>query len=340
MTRAGCTERDCRATFRSMSFRDALPRLGLRESSDLPISILAGRLAASGELCAALEAYREILDAAPDDQMSLLALAMLLGRLGRDDEEIATRKRLAVLVVEQMGIHAEGKDAAVRFELATSGIGPTPSEMPSAYTVALFDSYAAHFNKNLRDDLGYHAPEYLHHALSLAMGPQKDGSIDIFDIGCGTGLLGPLLRTSARRLDGVDCSPRMLDQAAAAGFYDDLAEADLTDALTQRPGRYDVVTAADVFVYIGDLAPAFAALSLALRRNGWFAFTVEEADASMCEGDEGYALGSSGRYVHTPAFVRAAAAAAGLLEVSVNAVTLRREQSRAVKGLVWVWRRR
>jgi predicted TPR repeat methyltransferase len=258
---------------------------------------------------------------------------VILARLGREEEELAVHERIAALAVSEMGIAPEHQGAAIAFELATIGIGVVPAKMPQQYTAALFDKYAPFFDKNLRDDLGYRAPEHLNESLLRAVGTRMPGSLDIFDIGCGTGLLGPLLRNVARRLDGVDCSPRMLDQARALGLYDDLVEDDLTAALTCRPNQYDVVTAADVFVYIGDLAPAFIAVAISLRPGGLVAFTVEVS------ADEQYQLTSSGRFGHAPAFVREAAAAAGLIEVSVDAVILRKQQSSLVEGMVWVFRK-
>ncbi len=314
------------------NFRDALPRVGISETSDLPIATLAARLAAAGERNAALEAYREVLEAAPNDRKALVAMSVILARLGRDEEEMAIQKRIAVLAVSEMGITAEHQGAAVVFELATIGIGEVPTKMPLSYATALFDNYAPYFDKNLRDDLGYRAPEHLHESLLRALGTPARGSLDIIDIGCGTGLLGPLLRNGARQLDGVDCSPRMLDQARMLGVYDDLLEDDLSDALSRRPNQYDVVTAADVFVYIGDLAPVLIAVALSLRPGGLVAFTVEVSE------DDGYQLTSSGRYVHAPAYVRKAAAAARFIEVSADAVFLRKEHSGRIEGIVWVLR--
>jgi predicted TPR repeat methyltransferase len=340
------------------SWRSALPRVRISATSELPVAALAALLASAGERIAALEAYREALDAAPDHLEVLVALGALLARLGREDEEVAIRKRIAVLVVAAMGLAPEHHAAAVAFELATLGIGATPPEMPAGYTAALFDGYAARFDQSLRGELHYRAPELVHEGLSRALaerfvpssapswearispsadpralgrpGTPAGATLDICDVGCGTGLLGALLRPLARRLDGVDRSPRMLDEARALGLYDDLAEADLTAALASRPGAYDVVTAADVLVYIGDLAPALAAAASALRAGGLLAFTVEQT------GEDGYHLTAAGRYEHAPSFVREAAAAAGLTEVSVGEVTLRMEQSHPVSGLVWV----
>jgi predicted TPR repeat methyltransferase len=300
------------------------------ETSDLPIATLAAHLAASGERMAALDAYREALLGSPDDLPALIALAALLARLGRDEEEIAVRTRIAVIAVAHLA--PEHRAAAVAFELATAGIGPPPAQMPSAYTAALFDAHAAGFDRSLRDDLAYRAPEILHACAARALGGAT--GLDICDIGCGTGLLGPLLRPWARRLDGVDRSPRMLDEAGKLALYDALILGDLTAALTDRPGAYDLVTAADVLVYVGDLAPVLQAAASALRPGGLFAFTVEHADG------DGLRLTPSGRYQHAPPHVRACAAGADLAEVSADAVILRHEQGRPVEGRAWVLRRR
>jgi predicted TPR repeat methyltransferase len=125
----------------------------------------------------------------------------------------------------------------------------------------------------------------------------------------------------------------MLALASALDLYDDLAEAELTATLTSRPGAYDVIAAADVLVYIGDLAPALAAAATALRIGGLAAFTVERAS------EAGYHLTGTGRYEHAPAFVREVAAAVGLTEVSADEVVLREEQARPVAGIVWVLRK-
>jgi predicted TPR repeat methyltransferase len=317
-----------------MSWRAALPRVGISETSGLPAADLAAALAGAGERVAALEAYRELLLASPDDMDALGAIGAVLDRLGRDEEGTAIRRRIAVIAVDRMGLAPADRGAALAFELAIDGLGPVPAEMPAGYTSALFDAYASGFDARLRGDLLYRAPELLLTGLTRALGAGGGPrALDICDVGCGTGLLGPLLRPLARRLDGVDRSPRMLERARALRLYDDLAEGDLTAILASRPGAYDVVTAADVLVYIGDLAPALAAAATALRPGGLAAFTVEQSAGA------GYRLTTTGRYEHAPAFVREAAAASGLGEVSADEVILRVEQGRPVAGRVWVLRR-
>lgn len=51
------------------------------------------------------------------------------------------------------------------------------------------------------------------------------------DLGCGTGLMGPLLRPHCGQLCGVDLSVGMLDKARQRGCYDDLAAGELVQYL-------------------------------------------------------------------------------------------------------------
>src|SRR5438067_2541231 len=67
----------------------------------------------------------------------------------------------------------------------------------------------------------------------------------------------------------------MIDQARSRGVYDRLDVGDLVATLRNAPRSFDLLVAADVFVYVGDLAPAFEAAAAALRPGGLLAFTVE-----------------------------------------------------------------
>ena len=133
---------------------------------------------------------------------------------------------------------------------------------------------------------------------------------EVLDLGCGTGLSGVALAPFARRLEGLDLSPRMLAEARKRGLYDALHEADLLDWLPGRsrePGAaFGLVAAADVLNYLGDLGPALAAIAGALAPGGRAAFSVEAGTGAP------FALGEAMRFRHDPAHVVALAAAAGL----------------------------
>jgi len=162
--------------------------------------------------------------------------------------------------------------------------------------------------------------------------PERSG-LDVLDLGCGTGLSGAALRGLARQLTGVDLSPRMLARARERGFYDRLIEGDIVQVLAGQGASFDLVVAADVFVYIGDLEAVVASAGQVLRPGGWLAFSVE----TLSEGE--YRLQPTGRYAHAPAYIEALAQRHGFARVAEQAVTLRVEQGRPVAGELQLWRR-
>jgi predicted TPR repeat methyltransferase len=94
--------------------------------------------------------------------------------------------------------------------------GHTTAAAPTGYVVGLFDGCAAYFDRHLVDELGYQVPQGLHRAVSQLVGPDRQG-LDVMDLGCGTGLCGPLFRDMAGTLVGVDLSPGMLAVASQLG---------------------------------------------------------------------------------------------------------------------------
>ncbi|MGQ3032509.1 MAG: class I SAM-dependent DNA methyltransferase, partial [Ferrovibrionaceae bacterium] len=104
-------------------------------------------------------------------------------------------------------------------------------------------------------------------------------------------------------------------------------------ALAGRPQRYDLAIATDVLIYIGDLAPLFAATRAALRPAGLFGLSIEAAEA------DGFVLTPSGRYAHGDGYVRATAAAAGFDLASTEATALRTEDGKPVAGRLYAFRK-
>jgi SAM-dependent methyltransferase len=99
------------------------------------------------------------------------------------------------------------------------------------------------------------------------------------DLGCGTGLAAAALAPLAERaLLGVDLSRAMLDLAARRGGGSAYARLDCAAAeeWLARPGTAaGLLFAADVLVYIGDLAPLLAGAAAAMRAE--LAVVEEEA---------------------------------------------------------------
>lgn len=316
----------------SPSFRRALPRIGLDENSDLPLRRLAELLTFAGERNAAVDAYREHLAESPGDLDAMEHLAGVLRRLGREEEELAVRTEIVAITSDKLGLRPEDREAVIAFELASVGAADVPAIAPPAYVAATFDIISQTFDDRLRGKLRYRGPEQVAERVAREHGG-GDGSLVICDAGCGTGLVGPLLRPYARLLRGVDVSPGMLEKARARGAYDDLVVAELTAFFLASREEYDVITAADVFVYMGDVRAVFAAIAGALRPGGLFVSTLERA------GEGRFVLHDAGRYAHTIDFVREAAAAAGLAEISIEEEELRREKGSAVHALIAAFRR-
>jgi predicted TPR repeat methyltransferase len=202
--------------------------------------------------------------------------------------------------------------------------------MSPAYVRALFDQYAPRFDEAL-ERLAYRAPQYLRDAVERYCRDISRATFsEVLDLGCGTGLAGAAFRPLARRLSGVDLSPAMVAQARGKKIYDRLEAGDLWHFLAaerDRGAAYDLVMAADVFVYLFDLAPAAAAVARVLGVGGLFAFTVEAG----CQGVE---LAETLRYRHGEDHLRAALAAAALRLVELSPITTRTEAEEAVPGFL------
>ncbi len=290
-----------------------------------PPSLHAAQLLlARGRHDEAAAELRAFLARSPDHHQALVTLGRLLQRLGRGAEAADILGRAA-----RAEAAAFASGAGVEEFLAAAVLGgPPPDKAPAAYIAASFDDFADGFDDHLRD-AGYCGPELLLAAVSrVAGGPLED--LDVLDLGCGTGLVGEAFRPLARRLDGVDLSPKMLAKAAAKGVYDRLAVGDLVSYLDGAADRYDLVLSADVFIYIGDLAPSFAAARRVLRPGGRLAFTVEAGD-----GEE-YVLHPNRRYTHPRAYLLRTAAAAGFAVRELSEATKRTEARHPVRSFVGV----
>jgi predicted TPR repeat methyltransferase len=193
----------------------------------------------------------------------------------------------------------------------------------AGYVRHLFDQFSTDYDERMRGQLAYAAPEILR-GLADLIGLQF-ARHDILDLGCGTGLAGIAFKDIAARLDGIDLSPAMIENARARQIYDDLKVADLATALAQTPARYDLLVAADTLVYLGDLDPVFAAAATALKPGGTFLFTVEKAET-------GFELDPKRRWRHSESYLRDLAQNHGYEVAGFLAASPRTEAGQPVEG--------
>jgi predicted TPR repeat methyltransferase len=282
---------------------------------------------ARGDRAGAAEILEQVLATAPAFAGAWFALGAI--REAEGDRERAVAAFLAARDADPQDYHG------ARLRLARLGVGKATPAMMQLHVRRLFDQHARRFDQSLLRSLDYRAPQLLFEAVTTvrrsAGGRPRFAAM--LDLGCGTGLAGAAFRAQVDRLTGIDLSAAMIDEARRKALYDRLETGELVeflDAEAAAQTRYDLVVAADVLVYIQDLAVAAAAVRRGLAPGGLFGFTVETHAA------DGVLLRESLRYAHGAAHVRVAMAGAGLNLTHLAEVATRTERGEPVAGLLGV----
>lgn len=303
-------------------------------------------LAACGEVKAAIEGLQGALRKNPDHAGAHYQLGLLWLELGEWDK-----------AGQHLAQARDDEDTAAALQRLEQERG----QLGNSYARHLFNDYAPRFDISMKA-LECRIPQFLAEALR----PYLKSNQRIIDLGCGTGLMAPYLKPHAAELVGVDIAGKMLALAAERGLYDRLMLQDMIDALTPSPaerGRvgegaaingesplpphfvrhppplsrervvFDIIVAADVVVYMGDLQPLFGRVAEALAADGVFALSIEVNGLA-----EGYVLQESKRHAHSLAYIAQVAAAAGLAVIAANPVVLRQDRGQPVSGAILVIR--
>jgi predicted TPR repeat methyltransferase len=246
------------------------------------------------------------------------------GQAGR-----VARPSVSIAELEQHLTPTESQ-AQAHFAMATLMNVFPPSRPPAEAVEGLFERYAPNFDTHLVGALDYHVPEMMAAAIESVW----DGRpLDILDLGCGTGLCGPLLRKMAKVLAGVDLSAGMIEKARARGVYDRLEACDMVEALRKSPHGYDLLVCADVLIYLGDLSPTFEAALAALRPGGMFAFSVEAS-----RGERYELVQRSRRFAHSKTYLQHLAGIYGFEEKHFAEIVVRKEMDQPVAGYLVILR--
>ncbi|WP_448953898.1 class I SAM-dependent DNA methyltransferase [Labrys neptuniae] len=280
---------------------------------------------AGGDTAAAAELMVQALDQAPGWAAGWLMLGELYEMLERREPALAAyRRALARDPADEAGAGAR---------LARLGERPADGAMTPAHVAALFDDYAPRFERSLVGDLSYRGPTLLRAALE-GLG-RRGPFARALDLGCGTGLAGEVFAPLCRAIIGVDLSAAMLREARRKQLYGALEQGDILPFLArQEPAGADLVLAADVFVYLGDLSAIFDAVARALAPGGVFAFTAQRQD-----GPAPFVLGHDMRYAHSLQAIESWAATAGLGIAALDQAWARVDRGMPVPGLVAVLER-
>jgi predicted TPR repeat methyltransferase len=286
----------------------------------------AAMLADSGEHGAAAELMEQALELAPAWAAGWFRLGEYREKAGSPDAITAYRKTLELAPEDIFG---------AGLKLALLNGAEQPHLPPSRYVEGLFDDYADRFDTALVEKLAYTVPGKLMRLIESHL-PAPYGHV--VDLGCGTGLFGAEIAGRCDMLEGYDLSENMLAKAKAKDIYDHLAKADLSLApdtsglFDNRPAhRADLVAAADVMMYLGDLDAAFANAAALLGPSGAFAFSIEKSSSAS-----GFELRPSLRYAHSAAHVEQALAAHGLQSFATEETVIRMDAGAPITGLLFL----
>jgi len=272
-------------------------------------------LARLGRIPEALRAYQEALKRDPKHVATLTELGGLYREAGQFEQAAACFQR---------ALDSGGDPEVLRYFLAavthTDGFATPPQQ----YVRQLFDDYAEAFDAHLVKQLGYQGHRQLVDHLPPEAGARFSRALDL---GCGTGLCGAQVRSRVDHLVGVDLAPAMVDKARQRAIYDALHVGDIHDFLATAQEPYDLVLAADVFIYVGALEQVFGLLATRMQKGSWLAFTVEDAEPGQT-----VQLLPSLRYAHSPAYLQDLANRHGYDMVSSQEEAIRFDQQRPVNG--------
>lgn len=304
-----------------------------------------------GNHAAAVELFETALAAEPDLQDGAINLTSALIAMGQHARAVdacraALERRETTELWHNMGsalnrMPGRKADAVAAFERAIEIDpgnrrsrhmlallrGEEIETIPSAFVSDMFDDYAAYYDKDVVDKLKYRVPGLLRRLL-LDPRTGKFRYKAILDLGCGTGLVGVMLRDLTDYLKGVDLSRNMLAQALSKGLYDQVEVVDVAETLGSDGRLYDAVVAGDVFGYLGRLDAVLSLIHAKLEPKGILAFSVERSE----DGD--YGVLATGRFSHSEGYARAALDAAGFVVLSVAREQLRVQAGMPVEGML------
>jgi len=280
---------------------------------------LAGCFTALEQYTEAIGCYQDVLARQPHHKSSLNNQAYLFHKIGKIDAAIEGYRKL-------LSLHPQDRSADHMLAALT---GKERSFAPADYVCDVFDSYSAHYEESMVDKLQYNVPEKLKLLVDKTSG--KTSFKNVLDLGCGTGLCGNQFRPIACVMHGVDLSPNMIVIARKKAIYDHIYEADIVSyLLSSDADSYDLILAADVLTYIGDLQNIFSLTNRAAKSNAFLYFSVEKLSCDT----KGMILRKSGRFAHSISYVASIAEKTNWRIIDAEELNLRRERDDWITGVL------
>ncbi len=264
----------------------------------------------------------KVMDICPDFYEAFFSMAQCYRKM-KDEENMLTylNKTLAKLPKHPGANH-----------LLASFNKKTSSKYSSEYAQDLFDRYANHFEEHLLSSLKYQVPFIIKEKLQ-SLNPSKKSKI--LDLGCGTGILGKTIIDQFPNIVGVDISSNMIQETRKKEIYTTLYTDDIHDFLLKNEEKFDLIVAADVFIYIGNIKTIFTGIKKCLSHNGYFIFTIELSSEINIKD---FQLGKTGRFSHDIDYIETLCKDTNFEIVEKEEIILREENQIGQKGAIFTLR--
>ncbi len=240
---------------------------------------------ALGHLNEAIILFDHILELEHNHTSSLNNLAAIFIKLEQRDKAKEYLERA-------LAINPQDIISAHMFHALTGG---EQAKTTPEYAHNLFNNYALYYDQHMKGTLNYAIPQHVARVVHQLELPANTHTLDL---GCGTGLTGIVLRELSKHLTGVDIAEKMLVQAKEKEVYDNLVKAEINQFLEHNKAFYDLIVAADVLPYFGELDALFHSICHHLKPKGYFIFTTEISLTTP------WSLETSARFSHHPDYIK------------------------------------
>jgi predicted TPR repeat methyltransferase len=147
------------------------------------------------------------------------------------------------------------------------------AETPEALNHA-YKKWARLYDRDTVDHMGYVGPDVASNLLDNYLDSRK---ARVLDAGCGTGLVGEVLKDMGyARVDAMDYSPDMLKVAEEKDVYGKVFQADMNEPLTIPDNAYDATICVGTFTYAHVGPEAFQELTRITKPDGVICFTIRD----------------------------------------------------------------
>lgn len=232
----------------------------------------------------------------PDNKTALMQAIICAYSLGN-------QKNQAIKLCQQ-GLDYFKNDPSLEFLMDKLQGNKNIQTIPAEYVESLFTSYSNYYDKQMLDTLDYQVHNFISEGLEKYFKETPNNQWNILDLGCGTGICGEAIKPFAKSLTGIDISEGMLKQAEQKKIYTQLITNTIENYLSKTEQLFDLIVAADVFVYLGDLSEIFTQIYSRLNTNGRFIFSIEcEYESDSKSEEENYKLNAQMRFQYNPDYI-------------------------------------